>query len=64
MLRDVIGKSQVWIDGKMVAERTSAEKADMVVPLISGTGQRTVSILIEAPAADEPAGLGGVATVE
>jgi beta-galactosidase len=64
LLRDVVGKAQVWIDGKMVAERSTADKADISVPLSAATGEREVSVLIESAAKGESAGLGGVVTVE
>ncbi len=63
-LRDVGGKAQVWIDGKLASEKTSAERADMTVVCPAATGQRTVNVLIEAAAPDVPAGLGGIVTVE
>ncbi len=64
VLRDVVGKAQVWIDGQKAAERTTAAKADWTVPLLAGTGPRILSVLVEAPAPDQPAGLGGIVTVE
>jgi beta-galactosidase len=63
-LRDVVGKAQVWIDGKMVGEKTVAEKQDITVAFLAGDGERTVSVLIEAEAAGTRAGLGGSVTVE
>jgi len=64
LLREVLGKAQVWIDGKFAAEKTDTEKKDMSVALPAGDGERTVSVLIEAEAAGTPAGLGGIVTVE
>jgi beta-galactosidase len=64
ILHEVVGKVQVWADGKLIGERSSTGKADMAVTLAPGPGERTVSVLIEAPVANEPAGLGGVVTVE
>ena len=64
ILHDVIGKAQVWIDGKIIGERSTSEGADMLVKLAPGVGERQVSVLIEAPVADQPAGLGGLVTVE
>jgi hypothetical protein len=63
VLRDVAGKAQVWIDGKMDGEKATAERADMTVAFPAGNGERIVSVVIEA-AQDEPAGLGGIVTVE
>jgi len=64
ILHDVVGKAQVWIDGKLAGEKSDAEKKDMIVACPGGDGQRTVSVLIEADAPDTPAGLGGIVAVE
>jgi beta-galactosidase len=64
VLRDVAGKAQVWLDGKMVAERDTTDKADIIVALPPGAGERVISILIESPAPGASAGLGGVVTIE
>jgi hypothetical protein len=64
VLRDVVGKAQVWVDGKSVGEKTNAEKQDMTVPFPAGNGERIVSVVIEAPAVNTPAGLGGIVTIE
>jgi beta-galactosidase len=64
LLRDVVGKAQVWVDGKLAGEKAIAGKGDMTVAFPAGGGERTVSVVIEAAAPDEPAGLGGIVTVE
>jgi beta-galactosidase len=64
LLRDVAGKAQVWIDGKLVGEKAVADKGDLTVEFPAGDGERIVSVVIEAAAKDEPAGLGGTVTVE
>jgi beta-galactosidase len=64
LLRDVVGKAQVWVDGKLAGEKAIAGKGDMTVTFPAGGGERTVSVVIEAAAPDEPAGLGGIVTVE
>lgn len=64
ILNDVTGKAQVWIDGKLVAEKTDADKKRITVPLAPGEGERTVSVLIEASAPGTQAGLGGTVIVE
>ena len=63
-LRGVAGRAQVWIDGKQVGEKPTSAKADLLVPLAAGTGERTISVLVEAEEPGTPAGLGGVVTVE
>jgi beta-galactosidase len=64
LLRNVVGKAQVWIDGKLVGEKGDAEEKIMTVAFPAGDGERIVSILIEAAALGMPAGLGGIVTVE
>jgi beta-galactosidase len=64
VLRDVLGKAKVWIDGKPAGEKVNPEKQDMTVDLPAREGERVVSVLIEAPAAGQTAGLGGIVTVE
>jgi beta-galactosidase len=64
VLREVVGKAQVWVDGKLAGEKTNAEKADMTVPFPGGNGERIVSVVIEAAAVNSPAGLGGIVTIE
>jgi beta-galactosidase len=64
IFRDITGKAQVWLDGKLAGEKTDAGRNSLTVPLPPGEGERTVNVLIEASAAGKPAGLGGTATVE
>ena len=64
LLRDVTGKAQVWIDGKLDAEKTDSAKGDITAAFPAANGERTVSVVIEASAPDQPAGLGGLVTVE
>jgi beta-galactosidase len=64
VLRDVVGRSQVWIDGNLAGEKQDVDKKDMTIACPGGVGQRTVSVLIEAAAPDMAAGLGGIVTVE
>jgi beta-galactosidase len=64
VLRDVVGKAQVWIDGKLAGEKASPERQDMTIAFPAKGGERVVSVQIEAPATGKAAGLGGVVTVE
>ena len=64
IVRDVIGKAEVYLNGKMVAEKTGSEKGTMTIAVPAGEGERTLSILIEAPTAGTRAGLGGTVSVE
>jgi beta-galactosidase len=62
-LRDVTGKAQVWLDGKLVAEKAEAEKGTIVVPLPPGVREGALSVLIETTEGAR-AGLGGTVSVE
>ena len=64
LLRDVVGKAQVYIDGKSAGEKSNPEKADLTVAFPGGAGVRVVTVVIEAPAVGSAAGLGGLVTVE
>lgn len=64
VLPNVVGKAQVWLDGKLAGEKTDAGAKTMTVPMPAGEGERTLDILIEAAGPDTQAGLGGTATVE
>jgi beta-galactosidase len=64
VLRDVGGKAQVFLDGKLASEKTNPERANLTVPFPAGEGARVVNVVIEAAAPDAPAGLGGTVTVE
>jgi beta-galactosidase len=64
VLRDVVGKAQVWIDGKLAGEKANAARQDLTVAFPGGEGERIVSVVIEADAVDTPAGLGGIVTIE
>jgi len=60
----VVGKAQVWFDGKLAGEKKDTEKKNMIVACPAGDGERAVSVLIEASAPDTPAGLGGIVAVQ
>lgn len=64
ILRDVVGKAQVYLDGKLLAEKTDPEKSTLTIPITPGEGERIVSILIEAAAVGARAGLAGPVTLE
>ena len=61
---NVTGNAQVWLDGKLVAEKTDPERKSFSTVFPPGDGERTINIVIESPASDMPAGLGGAVTIE
>ena len=64
VLRDVAGNAQIYLDGKLIHEKSDIEKNTITIAVPPGEGARVVSILIEAPAAGAHAGLGGSVTLE
>jgi beta-galactosidase len=64
ILRDITGKAQVYVDGKLAAEKADPVKATLTLALAPAEGQRTFTVLIEAPSAGTRAGLGGTVTLE
>ena len=63
VLRNVVGKAQVWIDGKLAAEKADPARQTLTGRR-AGEGERSVNVLIEIAAPGTPAGLGGTVTVE
>ncbi len=62
--RDVTGIAQVWLDGKLAGEKMETGRNNFTVPFPPSDGERTVNVLIEAPAPETQAGLGGTVTIE
>jgi beta-galactosidase len=64
VFRDVVGKAQVYLDGKLIHEKPDSEKNTITISVPPNEGTRVVSILIEAPAGGARAGLAGAVTLE
>ena len=64
ILRDVVGKAQVYIDGKLVSERSDPQGNTITISLAPAKGPHVLSVLIEAAAPGARAGLGGTVTLE
>jgi beta-galactosidase len=62
--QNITGKAQVWLDGKLAGEKTSADRGSFTVPFPAADGERTINVLIEASAPGTQAGLGGTVTIE
>lgn len=60
---ELVGKAEVWLDGKMVAAKQSLAGEKFAVELPPGKGTRSLHLLVEAPPGT-PAGLGGLVNVE
>ena len=53
--RGILGKAEVWIDGKLAATKLEFENAPLVAPFPPGNTRRSVRILFESDA-DKPVG--------
>ena len=60
---DLVGKAQVWIDGKLAGEKCTTQPETIAIELPPGENDRAVDVLIEA-APGSHAGLGGSVVVE
>ncbi|MBS1521374.1 MAG: DUF4982 domain-containing protein [Bacteroidetes bacterium] len=63
IFHNVVGKAEVWMDGRMIGLKSAAKANDLRVHFGSGNGERTLRILIET-SPGEKAGLGGSITVQ
>jgi beta-galactosidase len=64
IIRDVVGKAQVYVNGNLVYEKTDPDKNTLTIPIPPGEGVRIASVLIESPSVGTRAGLGGTVTLE
>jgi beta-galactosidase len=64
VLRDVVGKAQVYLDGKLLSEKPDPQRSTLTITVPPSEGARVVSVLVEAPAEGSRAGLGGAVTLE
>ena len=64
ILRDVTGKAEVYLDGKLSVTQADPAKQTVTLPLAANPRERTISILIEAAEVGQSVGLGGPTTVE
>ena len=60
---DLVGKAQVWIDGKLAGEKNDPRPNSLSVRLPPGNNERAVAVVIEASPGSQ-AGLGGKVIVE
>ena len=60
---EVVGRAEVWIDGKLLARKNMPEPAPLVAPFGPGAGPRTLSLLVHAEA-DAPSGMGRTVSVQ
>lgn len=63
VLRDVVGKAQVWVDGELAGEKSDPLRQTLSVRLSPGSSERAVDVVIEASPGSQ-AGFGGQITVE
>ncbi|MGD9636067.1 MAG: beta-galactosidase GalA [Pirellulales bacterium] len=60
---ELVGKAEVWIDGKLAGQKSSPQGNEFAVELPPGDGARAVQVLVEASPGTR-AGLGGAVRVE
>jgi beta-galactosidase len=63
MFSSLVGKAQVWIDGKLVGEKDDPKRSNLSVHLPPGEHERTVAVVIEATPGSR-AGFGGEVVVK
>jgi beta-galactosidase len=63
VIKSLTGKAEVWLDGKQLGRKNNFNAEPLTLLIPAGEGNRTLSILIEAPAG-KPAGFGKLVTVE
>lgn len=54
------GRAELWVDGKKLAEKTDAAPAPLEAAFPAGSGQRTVELIVQAPAGQASGLLGKV----
>lgn len=54
------GRAELWVDGRKLASKADAAPGELVAALPASTGQRTIALLVEAPAGAPSGILGGV----
>jgi beta-galactosidase len=62
-LNDVTGKAQVWLNGKLIGEKSDADRGTFTAPLPAGVSEMILNVLIETTASGR-AGLGGTVIAE
>jgi len=62
ILKAVTGKAEIWLDKKLVATKTTAESADIIVAFPPSSNEQKLNVLIETEKGQK-AGLGGIVTV-
>ncbi len=63
VFQGVVGRGEVWIDGKRVGTKAGFAPGTVVVPMPAGEGERIVSVLLESNGT-QASGLGGIVFVE
>lgn len=48
LFREIVGQAEVWADGVKLGEKTSAEPGPLAVPIVPGSGWRTLTVLVRS----------------
>ena len=62
VMKGVVGKAEIWLDGKLIKNKTSFEKQDLKISIPASEGERQISVLIEGEQG-KSGGLDGKVTV-
>jgi beta-galactosidase len=54
--RGIVGRAEIWLDGKRVADKPGYDEAALELPLPPGNAERVVTLLVE----NEPGRPGGL----
>ena len=59
---EIVGRAEVWLDGKKVADKTDFAPAPLNVPVAAGEQERHLTVLVQAEEG-KPAGFGKLVAV-
>ena len=48
VFREIVGQAEVWADGVKLGEKASAEPGPLAVPIVPGSGWRTLTVLVRS----------------
>jgi beta-galactosidase len=57
------GKATIWLDGKQIGTKPGSDEGDLSLPFPRGTGDRTLTVVVETSAGQQ-AGLNGPVTID
>lgn len=61
--KDLVGKAEIWLNDKLIYEKRTSEKEDIIIPFETQSQKSKLVVLIESEI-NKKAGLGGVVNIE